>query len=205
MTEFYIVRHGKTNANVAGIKQGTINTENTYLNTLGRQQAQTLHEHFDLTGFHRIVASPLVRTQQTAEILNQTAQLPIETDDRLLEISYGNWDGQVNATLEQQYPACFDPILHDVKPTYAAIADGETFEQVETRVLAFTNDWAKRYPDERIVVVTHGFTVRSFAINATHSAGLTIPEPDNCSVTKLVVAPDQTQYLLYYNRVVTGF
>lgn len=205
MTEFYIVRHGKTDANVAGIKQGTINTAQTQLNALGRQQAQTLHEAFDISAFDRIIASPLTRTQQTAEILNQSAHLPLSLDERLLEISYGTWDGTLNATLEQQYPELFDPVIHDVKPTYAAVAKGETFQQVEARVLDFTNDITRHYPNDRIVLVTHGFTVRSFAINAAHSAGLAIPEPDNCSVTKLIVTPELTQYLLYYNRTVQGF
>lgn len=201
MTEFYIVRHGKTDANLAGIKQGTINTPQTYLNALGKQQAQNLHKALDLTGFDQIIASPLIRTKQTAEILNQTAQLPLSFDPRLLEISYGDWDGQLNADLEQRFPDYFDALIHDVKPSYAHVAFGETFEQVEARVLDFTLATAKKYPAQKIVVVTHGFTVRSFAINATHSTGLTILEPDNCSVSKLLVAPETgAQHLVYYNR-----
>jgi len=35
MTEFYFIRHGQTTANVMKMKQGTINTEMTYLNDNG--------------------------------------------------------------------------------------------------------------------------------------------------------------------------
>lgn len=206
MTEFWIVRHGKTPANQAGLKQGTINTPNTYLSDLGQQQAQQLHEVFDISHLDRIFSSPLKRTQQTATILNQTAALPINLDKRLLEISYGDWDGQMNAALMQRYPDLFDPLIKDVKPQYAATAFGETFQQVEARVQNFTLEKTRLYPEQKILVVTHGFTVRSFAINAAQSSGLDIVEPDNCSVTKILVDPQTfAQHLIYFNRSVSGF
>lgn len=206
MTEFYIVRHGKTDANLAGIKQGTINTEITHLNALGKQQAQTLHTAFEIQDFDQIFVSPLIRTQQTAQILNQTAHLPVHLDARLLEISYGDWDGQLNADLEHRYPDYFNALIHDVTPNYAHIAFGETFTHVEARVANFIQEITHVYPTQKILVVTHGFTARSFAINATQSHGLTILEPDNCSVSKIIVAPKTfEQHLIYYNRSVQGF
>ena len=96
MTEFYIVRHGRTFANAAGLKQGIINTPQTYLTDEGRAQAQLLAQNFDLRDFDALYVSPLERTKQTAAILNEEAQLPVIEDGRLLEISYGDWDGQPN-------------------------------------------------------------------------------------------------------------
>lgn len=81
-------------------------------------------------------------------------------DDRLLEISYGMWDGQKNADLERRYPEVFDHKLHDVLPSYAPLAMGETFEKVQERVGAFTKSMVKRYPGEQLVIVTHGFTIK---------------------------------------------
>lgn len=40
MTELYIIRHGQTAANVAGLKQGTIDDERTYLSETGIAQAK---------------------------------------------------------------------------------------------------------------------------------------------------------------------
>ena len=71
MTEFYIVRHGRTFANAAGLKQGTINTPQTYLTDEGRAQAQLLAQNFDLRDFDALYVSPLERTKQTAAILNE--------------------------------------------------------------------------------------------------------------------------------------
>lgn len=206
MTELYLVRHGRTFANEAGLKQGQINDERTYLNETGRKQAQKLAQQFDLAGFTKIYVSPLKRTLDTATILNQKAHLPVTTDDRLLEISYGKWDGQYNQVLMEQYPQLFSPLVKDVKPQYFKTAGGESFADVEKRVAAFTKDVVRTYPNEKILVVTHGFTVRSFAINAVKSAGLAILEPGNCSVSKILIDPNSlTQNLVYYNRSVTGF
>ncbi|WP_416353595.1 histidine phosphatase family protein [Agrilactobacillus fermenti] len=206
MTELYLIRHGRTDANDAGIKQGTINTPNTYLNQTGQQQAQLLHQYLDLAQFTHIYASPLVRTKQTAAILNQTAQLPITYDQRLLEISYGLWDGQANIDLERQFPTYFDPVIHDVRPNYATIAQGETFQHVEQRVADISREIVQNFPENKILIVTHGFTVRSFAMNALHPQTQGLMEPDNCSVSKLSIdAQTQAQHLIYYNRTVAGF
>ncbi|MGJ3915982.1 fructose-2,6-bisphosphatase [Limosilactobacillus fermentum] len=201
MTELYIIRHGQTAANAAGLKQGTIDDERTYLSETGIAQAKELAGALDLTGFAALYHSPLHRTVETAQIVNQTAHLPMVADDRLLEISYGDWDGQLNADLMAKYPDLFDPLINDVRATYAPVANGESFASIEARVQAFTEEVAKAHPDERVAVVTHGFTVRSFAINATQSHDLTILEPANCSVTKILVDPTNCdQHLVYYNR-----
>jgi Fructose-2,6-bisphosphatase len=74
MTEFYLIRHGQTNANATGLKQGTINSEITYLNDTGKKQIQTLADNFDISFADRLIHSPLRRTEQSAKILNQKAQ-----------------------------------------------------------------------------------------------------------------------------------
>jgi len=89
-----------------------------------------------------------------------------------------------------------------VYPDYAIPAKGEEFTAVEARVREFTEDMTQRYPEEKIVIVSHGFTVRSFAINAVQPKDpMSMPEPENTSVTKIICAPDTLQqYLIYYNR-----
>ncbi|MFC6163481.1 histidine phosphatase family protein [Lactiplantibacillus dongliensis] len=203
MTTFYIVRHGQTTANAQNLKQGTINTAITHLNATGEQQAQALHASFDISFADRLICSPLVRTKETAALLNLGRELPITTDDRLLEISYGQWDGQQNDVLKQTYPQYFDPALNDVLPTYVEEAtQGETFEQVVARVTDFLTATAADYPTDQIIVVTHGFTVKAMALAVLKPADpMTIPEPDNTSVTKITVdAATNRQYLSYYNR-----
>lgn len=203
MTTFYFVRHGQTLANASGLKQGQINTENTELNETGIQQVTRLAEHFDLDFAQHLVASPLNRTQQTAALLNKTGQLSLQIDERLLEISYGQWDGKSNQKLMTAYPDVFDDILHDVLPQYVKYAtEGETFEQVVERVQIFLDEMTKNYPTDNIVVVTHGFTIKA-VIMATFGitpATIHLPEPGNASMTKLTQTTDGQKYLHFFNQ-----
>lgn len=203
MTTFYFVRHGQTLANASGLKQGQINTENTELNETGIQQVTRLAEHFDLDFAQHLVASPLNRTQQTAALLNKTGQLSLQTDERLLEISYGQWDGKSNQKLMTAYPDVFDDILHDVLPQYVKYAtEGETFAQVVERVQIFLDEMTKNYPTDNIVVVTHGFTIKA-VIMATFGitpATIHLPEPGNASMTKLTQTTDGQKYLHFFNQ-----
>lgn len=203
MTTFYFVRHGQTLANASGLKQGQINTENTVLNETGIQQVTRLAEHFNLGFAQHLVASPLNRTQQTAILLNKTAQLPLHTDERLLEISYGQWDGKSNQKLMTEYPDVFDDIMHDVLPEYVKYAtDGETFEQVVERVQNFLDEMTKTYPNDNLVVVTHGFTIKAvmMAVFGVTTSTIHLPEPDNASMTKLTQTTDGQQYLHFFNQ-----
>ena len=61
MTELYIIRHGQTAANVAGLKQGTIDDERTYLSETGIAQAKELAGALDLTGFAALCTGRLKR------------------------------------------------------------------------------------------------------------------------------------------------
>lgn len=193
MTTFYFIRHGQTDANAMGLKQGTINDERTHLTALGKQQATTLHAQFDISFADQLYVSPLDRTRETAAILNQDAQLPITLDARLLEISYGSWDGQLNSALMAAHPEVFDQALQDVLPTYVNVATGgETFTQVQTRVKAFMQDVAATHPDGQIICVTHGFTVKAAALVALQPTDpMSLPEPANTSITKIECIDDR--------------
>src|SRR5580704_4942959 len=101
MPVLYFARHGETDFNVAHRLQGQYQTS---LNVLGRQQAaitgQVLsdlfaRDRFQAKDFH-YVSSPLNRARETMEIVRGVLGLDrhaYATDDRLMEISYGAWEG----------------------------------------------------------------------------------------------------------------
>ncbi|WP_125762916.1 histidine phosphatase family protein [Companilactobacillus hulinensis] len=203
MTEFYFIRHGQTDANAEGIKQGVINTDITKLNDTGKSQIKKLHSVFNISFADELIHSPLTRTVESAEILNEGYNLPTSTDERLLEISYGQWDGQKNSDLHKKYPRYFDQHLNDVLPEYVEVATkGETFPQVVARVKSFMLEKTLNTPDKKYIVVTHGFTIKAAALGVIEPQNpMTLPEPNNASVTKIVtLARTQQMYLEYYNR-----
>ncbi|KRK74703.1 phosphoglycerate mutase [Companilactobacillus alimentarius DSM 20249] len=203
MTEFYLIRHGQTKANVLKMKQGNINTEITYLNEHGQEQAKTLKDKFDISFADRIICSPLKRAQQTADILNSSTNLPITYDNRLREISYGQWDGRKNADLRKAYPDAYNDYWNDAKPIYSNYAtEGEKFTDVIKRVNSFLLDSVAKFPDEKIICVTHGFTIKAAALGILQPKDMmSIPEPRNTSVTKIIGLSPTEFYLEYYNQL----
>lgn len=88
---------------------------------------------------------------------------------------------------------------------YVEVAtQGETFEQVIDRANDFLKTTAEQFPTEKIIVVTHGFTVKAMALAVLQPKDLmSFPEPENTSVTKITVEPKLNRsYLTYYNRQV---
>lgn len=202
MTEYYLVRHGQTQAGAQGVVSGTLDTPLTYLNETGKAQMQALKQQLNLTGSQRIIASPLSRTQQAAELLNATAQLPLDTDQRLQDISYGRWNGHTRKQLQQTYPELFDPYSGEAYADYAIPAKGEVFSAVNDRLRSFMTETTRRYPKAKLLVVTHGFIIQALAAAAVQAATpLAFPQPATGSVTQVVCSPDtMRQYLLNYNQ-----
>ncbi|MBO4631707.1 MAG: histidine phosphatase family protein, partial [Lentisphaeria bacterium] len=66
MTEFIVVRHGETEANLQGILQGQSDTE---LNPLGIRQAELVAERLKKEHFDLIFSSDLSRTMNTARLI----------------------------------------------------------------------------------------------------------------------------------------
>jgi broad specificity phosphatase PhoE len=82
-----LVRHGESTGNAAGLLLGRIDAP---LTERGLAQARTLGG--SLSGITRVISSPLERARDTAAALD--LGLPIEIDDRWVELDYGEFDGQ---------------------------------------------------------------------------------------------------------------
>ena len=81
-----VVRHGRTEANASGLLLGR--RLDPGLDELGRRQAAALAAPW-WRGADRVVCSPLRRTRETAAALG----LPVEVDERWIELDYGALDG----------------------------------------------------------------------------------------------------------------
>jgi broad specificity phosphatase PhoE len=82
-----LVRHGETEANAAGLLLGRAESP---LTAHGRRQAAALGPL--VAGAGRLVSSPLGRARDTAGALG--LELPVEVDERWVEVDYGEYDGQ---------------------------------------------------------------------------------------------------------------
>lgn len=86
----FVTRHGQTTWNV---EERICGRANAPLTEKGIEQANELAVKVSNTPITKIIASPLDRARITGEIVANYNNLPIETNDRLLEMDFGDYDG----------------------------------------------------------------------------------------------------------------
>lgn len=97
-----LVRHGESVGNVRGLIQGQ---RDEPLTDHGREQAAALGERLKKDGgADRIVSSPLARAFATAEAISCALDLPVTTDDRLMEYDFGEPSGLTVSEVQERYP-----------------------------------------------------------------------------------------------------
>jgi len=151
----YILRHGETEFNRLGIVQGS--GVDTDLNETGQAQARAFFEAYQDLDFQLIVTSKLRRTHQTVQMFIDQHIPWIQTPD-INEISWGAHEG-IPSTPEsiEMYK---NTIAHWQSGNLdAALPMGESANQLVRRVSRFV-EWLKTRPEQRIVVATHGRTLR---------------------------------------------
>lgn len=150
------MRHGETDWNAAGRLQGHTDRP---LSDYGREQARRLAEEIAGEQFDAIYASDLARARETAVILAQQLRLPVVLDPDLREKDWGNWEGLTPAErLEVELV-------------------GESTEQHQKRMLAALGRIAAKYPYGRVIVVTHGGSMRRVQ---TEALGFALLVVENC-------------------------
>ncbi|UQS82082.1 histidine phosphatase family protein [Bombilactobacillus folatiphilus] len=198
MLDLYIVRHGQTDTNKTGKMNGA--GTDLPLNDQGIQQVKTLKASLDMNQIDALYTSPLQRAVQTAQILSQE-QLPLQIDERLREIDYGDWDGQDEHWLQTHYPQVFDAWGYSTEE-YTKYSTGESYAHLGQRLLAFEQDLIKNNPHQKVLLVCHGTVGRVLVqrlLGIDHVSQLV--EIANAAMVHLVVHEDSGQVdLRYYNR-----
>lgn len=177
----YMVRHGQTDWNAESRLQGQ---KDIPLNDIGRQQATgngaalkrilgSSAPEFDF------VASPLGRTRETMERLRRAMGLDPDayrTDERLKEVSFGDWEGYTLPELKRLVP---ERIAERRVAKWDFIppgADAESYEILSWRVGAWLKDVTKP-----TVCVSHGGVIRALfklsgEMDAEEAAVAAIPQ-----------------------------
>jgi len=156
--DLLLVRHGISEHNTSDVISG--GTSNPNLSQAGVKQVEEVSKIIDSNKIDQVYASPLIRAKRTAQILTDF-QKDIITDDRLKEMDFGSWEGQHAEGLKVKYPDAVDD-LGTINSKYTKYAkDGETFEQVADRVEDFLAEIQPNSNDKTIMVVCHGFVIRS--------------------------------------------
>ena len=156
-TQLIIVRHGETEWNIAGIRQGHLDSK---LTEKGVAQAKALGQRLGRERFSTLYSSDLGRAIQTAREIADVTGHEIVTDSRLRERHLGIFQGLNAEEITKKYPE--ERRLFRTQGPDSVIPEGESMRQQVERNVAYLNDLAHKHTGETIVVVTHGGVVSGF-------------------------------------------
>ena len=203
--KLYLIRHGETDYNKMKRNQGQIDIP---LNEYGRELARKTREGLAEVPFDLCLCSPLSRARETAEIILEGRDIPIITDKRLIEISFGRYEGRCwnPDAWDEEMPRDFQCFFTE-PGRYEAPDDGETLEHLEERTGEFLQDIChkKEYQNHTILVSTHGGALASMIANikklpkekfwgdgCSHNCGVTILDVRNG--VPVILAEDRIYY-----------
>lgn len=159
MPTVYFVRHGQTDWNAELRFQGQ---QDIAINETGRSQARRngvrLAELIAEPAAFRFVASPLGRTRETMEVIRGELGLdPADygTDDRLVEINYGDWEGSTLDEIENRHP---ELVATRRKDKWNYVPPGKRAESYAMQSVRF-EPWLEEV-ERPTVCVTHGGILR---------------------------------------------
>ena len=142
--KIYLMRHGRTNWNEKNITQGRRQNQ---LSRTGKKEVMKIAKNFADTKIDLIVASPLMRTMQTAKLINEFHHVEIIKDERLIEVDQGIFSGRRYSSLSEEEK--------QLKKARSKDCHMESWKEVYERMVFFLDGVKMNYPYENILVITH--------------------------------------------------
>ncbi|MEG0368015.1 MAG: histidine phosphatase family protein [Coprobacillus sp.] len=151
--KIYFVRHGITQANIEKKYNGIIDEP---LSDKGRSDLATKKKRYEDVVFDYIYCSPLIRAQESFEILFPNLEIN-ETRKDLVEMNFGDWAG---TSYENKFQE-----LADAGYTWDDLVNppnGETYDELFARTTTFLDEVIDNHKEKNnILVVTHGIVISS--------------------------------------------
>ena len=180
-----LVRHGQTPTT------GTLlpgRAAGLHLSDAGHAQARAVAERLAaLPSVDAVYASPLERTRETAKPIGEARGLKVRVDRGLLEADIGDWTGQELKAVRkapewkavQAYPSGF------------RFPGGESFVEMQSRILATLERLRAAHPGGTVVAVSHADVIKAAVAHAlgTHLDLFQRIVISPCSVTAISYGP----------------
>ena len=155
--QLLLIRHGETDWNVSLRYQGHGPVP---LNVRGQTQARLAGQRLKHSGATTLYASDLTRAWETAQIVGESLRLQPQSMPELREIDVGQWEGLTPEELYRRFPDHMKEFDRD--PARTVRLGGESYAQLQARALVALNYiQATHRPDEVVVAVSHGGTIRA--------------------------------------------
>jgi isoleucyl-tRNA synthetase len=160
---YYAMRHAESVFNVEDKLDSLGNTHNT-LTDLGRKQAEETGKQIKNLGVDHIIASPLHRTKETAEIVAKVAGVSFELHEDLREFDFGEFE-HMKATEFRALRTIHENLS-------MRVPRGESFRDGGHRFMKVVAECEEKYKGKKLLFITHG----SVVYMGTHEAELATDE-----------------------------
>tara|TARA_B100000953_G_scaffold11891_1_gene10664 strand:+ start:2484 stop:3125 length:642 start_codon:yes stop_codon:yes gene_type:complete len=188
-TLIIFVRHGRTPT--TGTKLPG-RAPNLHLSDEGKSQAEMVAKEIEKssssflgTKVSAVYASPMERTQETAKPIAKTLNLRVRTLQGLNECDFGDWTGRRLRDLSKL--KSWSTIQK--KPSSFRFPNGESFTEMQNRMLKTVDKILERHPGETVVCVSHADPIKAILASA-------VGTPLDL-FQRIVVGPCSTSVVLY--------
>ena len=172
--ELFVIRHGQTATNAC---KGMVGRRQHYsLTEKGEEQAIGAREEVSKIDYDFVICSPLERTKRTCELINVKGK-DVIYDDRIMERDCGEMEGKPKESFD--YPHYWNYQYDFDIPGMTPIK-----EFVQT-VWDFIEDIKKRFPNKKILIVTHNGVCRAIGAyfnGIPQDGNLSVYAHDNCEI-----------------------
>jgi probable phosphoglycerate mutase len=188
-TTLILVRHGVTPATSAKKFSGGLGGDNPGLSDEGRDQVRATGAWLSPAAerVDAVVASPVRRTRESADILAELLGKQVEEEPGVAEMEFGVWEGLTFPEVGRLDPQGLERWMTDLE---FAPRGGESFRTVEARVLDALARLRERHEGRTVVVVSH---VTPIKILVAHAIGAPLE-----GVFRMELSPASVSVVSYY-------
>jgi broad specificity phosphatase PhoE len=180
MGEVLLIRHGETEWNREEVFRGRADVA---LSERGGEQARLVTEAVQERPIEAVYSSPLLRARDTAQPLAEALGLGVVVDERLVDMSFGEWERRPRTEVEKEEPERYGLWLKE--PERFRAPAGETLQEVGERTWAALEEIAARHA--LAAIVSHRVVCKVLLCEALGSgpAGFWRVRVDTASVSVL--------------------
>lgn len=156
MTRLLLIRHAQNEWVRTGRLAGW--TSGVHLNEEGRRQAEALGKRLAGDNLAAVYSSPLERAVETAQaVLKHHPHLELQIEEGLGEVMLGEWTGR---PLRQLARTRLWRVVQ-AYPAGARFPEGESFQEMQARVVGALDRIAEMHPRESVAVFSHSDVLKA--------------------------------------------
>lgn len=168
VTTIYVVRHGESQSNVYAHENPDEPASHygefgSSLTKKGREQAQLVAQRLKHVHFSAFFSSHLNRAKETAEIIAKNYNQPVVIDRDIRERFFGE---PMSHKKKEELEKALNNLNEHEKFAFKYFSNGESGFDVAKRFKHFLEQIITTYKGKKILLVSHGYVMRSFLINA---------------------------------------